>query len=122
MHVLSEKINYKTLPHPVSLDKKSDLLLEKSATKSLRSKTQECLLRLKDHIMRFPERYDLVSIEDSLSNQININLTKEERDKIQAYGCSIRRESALRIADHLLKYDSIASLGVCIKDEKLLLF
>ena len=110
----------------VELSQEGNYLLSESAARSQRSKTKETLLRLEDHLKRFPvidksslpepgikllsERvklYKPVRIVIELSATLNQRLT----ESTYSSGLSKSKEAAFRVNAHLLAFSSIAKVS-----------
>ena len=110
----------------IKLSALSNSMLTRSAQRSSRSKSKECLLRIEDHLKRFPvadlvpcalEIGDKIEVESvifksliltvKISAAINHMLTKS----IEHTKMSKSLEASTRLEGHLKLFESIASVG-----------
>jgi hypothetical protein len=119
----SSRGDYKTLISiSIYLPNHHTDLLYDSAVCSTRSKRQEATIRLIDHLNDFPsfsmkDKDNYYSLVNGLGGVTGINLQISEVPNLilnfssRQQGHSKRIEAALRIVDHLNRFESIACIG-----------
>lgn len=107
----------------IFLDEETNNLLEQASENSYRTKRQEASIRVSDHLDSFGSSKFVrapIDIADKVSN-VNVTLTATDNkllmDSIaQSDDVSFKRdEAAMRLKDHLRRYQCIANIGCAIK-------
>lgn len=127
IHVLSvdgklEGVGKRLISISIYLPNDSTKMLYDSALLSTRSKRQEATIRLMDHLNAFPSfslkgKRHYYTVVKGIGGSTGINLQISEAPNLlltissQREGHSKRIEAALRIVDHLYRYESIATIG-----------